>query len=71
MFLHKPYNQLSTFDFYAPFGLKFSPNNRWVKLPNLLDWDRLASVYARAMSSNQETPGIDARIVLGALIKAT
>jgi len=68
MFSYKSHNQLSIFDFRTPFEQKLSPNNRWVKLSNLLDWDRLASVYARAMSSNQGTPGIDARIVIGALI---
>lgn len=60
--------QLSLFDFRSPFEQKLSPNNRWVKLANLLDWDKLVSIYARTMSSTQGAPGIDARIILGTLI---
>ncbi len=68
MFLYKSSKQLSIFDFRTPFEQKLSPNNRWVKLVQLLDWDALVAVYARSMSSDQGAPGIDARIVLGTLI---
>lgn len=68
MFSYKSTKQLSIFDFRTPFEQKLSPNNRWVKLAQLLDWDALVAVYARSMSSDQGAPGIDARIVLGALI---
>jgi len=68
MLSYRSTRQLSIFDFRTPFEQKLSPGNRWVKLANLLDWDALVSVYARSMSSDQGAPGVDARIVLGALI---
>ena len=60
--------QLSIFDFKTEFVSKLNPENRWVKLANLLDWDKLASVYLHSLSSNMGAPGIDARIIIGALI---
>lgn len=60
--------QLSLFDFKNEFSKKLDINNRWVKLANLLDWDKLASIFSRSFSSSQGAPSIDARICLGALI---
>lgn len=61
-------NQLAIFDFRLDFESKLNPKNRWVKLSKLLDWDKLAEVYGKQMSSNMGARGIDARIVIGALI---
>lgn len=68
MFTYKSQRQLSIFDFRTPFEQELSPDNRWVKLANLLDWDGLVAVYAKTMSCDHGAPGIDAHIVLGALI---
>jgi len=38
--------QLSIEEFYAPFGGKLDPNNRWVLLRNLIPWMPLESQYA-------------------------
>lgn len=67
MLTYSSQNQLSLFDFHSKFGTHLSPNNRWVKLANLLDWDRLLSIYSRSMSSKKGAPSINARVVLGAL----
>jgi len=45
-----------------------TPQNRWVKLANLLNWDALAKIYATTLSSDMGAKAIDARVVLGALI---
>ena len=60
--------QLSLFDFKNEFSKKLDINNRWVKLANVLDWNKLASIFSRTFSSTQGAPSIDARICLGALI---
>ena len=68
MFNYTPQNQLDIFDFKTEFESKLDPNNRWVKMAKLLDWDRFAVIYAQHFSSTMGAKGIDARIVIGALI---
>jgi len=60
--------QLSIMEFQTPFQLKLDKGNRWVKLSALIPWDELASIYYQAMSSDKGAPGVDARIVIGAMI---
>ena len=68
MFKYRSQKQLSIFDFHTDFESKLNPDNRWVKLAKLLEWDKLASVYAKNFSSTMGAGSIDARIVIGALI---
>jgi len=73
MFNYSPENQsrgepFSIFDFKTRFETKLDPQNRWVKLANLLNWDALAKIYATTLSSDMGAKAIDARVVLGALI---
>jgi hypothetical protein len=68
MFNYTAQNQLEIFDFKTEFESKLDPNNRWVKMAKLLDWDRLAEVYSQNFSSTMGAKGIDARIIIGALI---
>lgn len=68
MFNYTPQNQLSIFSFKTDFESKLDPNNRWVKLAKIIDWDSLVAVYATKFSSTMGAPGIDARVVIGALI---
>lgn len=68
MFKYRSQKQLSIFDFHTDFESKLNPENRWVKLAKLLDWDKLADVYAKNFSSTMGAGSIDARIVIGALI---
>jgi transposase, IS5 family len=68
MFKYTSQKQLSIFDFHTDFESKLNPQNRWVKMAELLDWDKLASVYAQNFSTKMGAGSIDARIVIGALI---
>ncbi len=68
MFKYKSQKQLSIFDFQTGFESKLNPENRWVKMAQVLDWDKLAAVYAKTLSSNMGAGSIDARIVIGSLI---
>jgi IS5 family transposase len=60
--------QLSIEEFKTPFQAKLSANNRWVKLAQVVPWDKFASAYMSLMSSDFGRPGVTPRIVLGALI---
>ena len=63
-----PQNQLDIFNFKTEFESKLDPNNRWVKMAKLLDWDKFALVYGENFSSTMGAKGVNARVVIGALI---
>ena len=54
--------------FETPFNNSLSPDNRWVKLSEVVDWDKFAISYIKMMNAGFGRPGISPRIVLGALI---
>ena len=68
MFHYSSSKQQSLFDFRTPFLNRLNPENRWVKLAHILDWDELADLFSRSFSSTQGAPSLDARISLGVLI---
>lgn len=68
MFNYTPENQLSIFNFKTDFESKLDPNNRWVKMAKILDWDKFAAIYALNFGSSIGAKSINARIVIGALI---
>jgi transposase, IS5 family len=68
MFNYTPQNQLDIFNFKTDFESKLDPNNRWVKMAQLLDWDGFASIYSKSFSATMGAKGIDARVIIGALI---
>lgn len=68
MFNYTPQNQLTIFDFKTEFESKLDPNNRWVKMSKILDWDAFALIYGTNLSSRMGAKGIDARIIIGSLI---
>lgn len=68
MFSYTPSNQLELFDFKMEFEGKLNPNNRWVKLSKIIDWDLLAHIYSKYFSATMGAKSVDARIVIGALI---
>ena len=68
MFKYTSQKQLSIFDFHTDFESKLNADNRWVKMAKILDWDKLAAVYAKSFSTSMGASSIDARIVIGALI---
>jgi len=60
--------QLSIEEFKTPFQAKLSPYNRWVKLSQVVPWDKFASAYMTMMNNGFGRPGVSPRVVLGALI---
>lgn len=68
MLRYTPQNQLDIFNFKTEFESKLDPNNRWVKMAKLLDWDKFSKIYGQNFSSTMGAKGVDARVVIGALI---
>lgn len=68
MFRYNSQNQLTIEGFATPFGEGLHAHNRWIRLGELLPWDRLASIYSKAFTSNRGAPTVDARVVIGAMI---
>ncbi|MDO5795182.1 MAG: transposase [Turicibacter sp.] len=60
------FKQLSIFDFHFPYG-DLNPNNRWVKLSELIPWHEIEDLYAEKFVNNGH-PASDVRIVVGTLI---
>ncbi len=60
--------QLTLEGFETPFHNNLLPTNRWVKLSQIVPWDKFASVYLSVMKIDKGRPSISPRIVLGALI---
>ncbi|MBK8493202.1 MAG: transposase [Saprospirales bacterium] len=54
--------------FRTPFEQKLSPENRWVKMAELVPWDQMAQVFFSCLSTDQGRPTVDLRIILGALM---
>jgi len=68
MIKYTPSNQLSLEGFSHPFERDLSPENRWVKLAELIPWDALAAIYGKSLSSTSGRQSIDVRMVIAALI---
>jgi transposase, IS5 family len=61
--------QLKFVDFYLPFGGKLSPNNRWVRLAEMIPWDQFEESYSAKLSqSGHGPPALSVRMALAALI---
>jgi hypothetical protein len=60
--------QLSFENFYLPFGGKLSGENRWVKLAELIPWEKFEAHYAEQLSEEMGAPAKSFRMALGALI---
>jgi len=68
MIRYVPERQLTIEEFKTPFQTKLSEENRWVKLSQVVPWDKFANVYMAMMSSDLGRPDLSPRVVLGALI---
>lgn len=77
MIRYTPQNQLSLAGFEHPFERELDPNNRWVKLADVLPWDRMADIYIQSLCTDNGRPTIDpdplgtgqvVRLAIGALI---
>jgi hypothetical protein len=68
MINYTPQNQLSLSLFKTPFDKKLNPENRWVKLADIIPWDELANIYSRSLQSDCGRLSVDIRIVIAALV---
>ena len=69
MIKYTPANQLTLEGFSHPFERDLSPDNRWVKLAEIIPWDALASIYAKSLSTTSGRESIDIRMIIAALIR--
>ena len=69
MYRQESEKQLAFDDFYLPFGGHLNPNNRWVKLAELIPWDEFEEEYAQQFdTTGQGAPAKTFRLALGALM---
>jgi transposase, IS5 family len=61
-------SQLSIEEFKTPFQTTLLTDNRWVRLSQIVPWDKFASIYISKMDKTFGRPGLSPRVVLGALI---
>ncbi len=61
-------NQLTICGFETPFDQLLTRANRWVKLSELIPWDKIVRQYDQQFKSPEGRPPISGRIVLGAVI---
>lgn len=71
--MYKPMDksQPSFLDFNQPMGLKVNPENRWVKMADMVPWDVFEIKYAQLFPSNTGNVAKPLRMALGALIIQT
>lgn len=68
MIRYTPQSQLTLEGFETPFFHHLDKDNRWVKLSQVIPWDKLANIYYRKMSGDFGAPSLSARMVIGAVI---
>ncbi len=51
-----------------PFGGKLNPDNRWLKIAELIPWDELEDEYRKHFSEGMGRPALDGRLVIGAML---
>lgn len=59
--------QLSISEFHLPFGGTLDPDNRWVKLEELMPWEELEETYASQFNATIGAPAKPVRLAFGAL----
>ena len=71
--MYKPIDRLqhSFLDFNQPLGLKMNPENRWVKMADLIPWDKFEPEYASLFPSGTGNVAKPLRMALGTLIIQT
>jgi len=60
--------QITIEEFDWPFITDMDKNNRWVKLSETIPWNKLVEGYYQGLSESRGRPGLDARLVIGAVI---
>jgi hypothetical protein len=65
--MYKIERQMSLAEFITPFG-KLDPENRWVKIANMLPWEKYETEYAKQFCDDNGAPATPFRMALGTLI---
>ena len=60
--------QLQFPDFYLPFSGQLDPDNRWVRLAQLVPWELAEAIYLKSLCDGFGAPALPARVALGALL---
>ena len=60
--------QISFYDFNQDLGFQLSEDNEWVKLAQVIPWDKIEELYQEHFPSNTGNVAKSARMVLGSLI---
>jgi len=68
MYRLSPQGQLSFENFCLPFGGNLAGDNRWLKLAEIIPWEKFEIEYVEQFSQGQGAPANPFRIALGALI---
>lgn len=68
MIIYTPASERKLSLFRTPFEQELDPNNRWVRMADLVPWDEMAKVFFKVMSPDQGRASVDLRVVLGALL---
>lgn len=63
--------QIAFQDFNQPLGLKMNPENRWIKIADLIPWNQLEEKYAALFPSETGNVAKPSRIAFGSLIIQT
>ena len=59
--------QISISEFMSPFG-KLDQNNRWVKIADMIPWNKYETKYAQRFCSDNGAPAIQFQMAMGTLI---
>lgn len=63
--------QITFEDFNQPMGLKMNPENRWIKMAELIPWEKFETEYASLFTSDTGNVAKPLRMAMGALIIQT
>lgn len=61
-------NHLEFANFYLPFSGKLDPENRWIRLAQIVPWDLAEKIYLTSRCEDFGAPAMPSRMALGALI---
>lgn len=68
MYRKKIPQQLEFPNFHLPFSGQLNPENRWVRLAQLVPWELAEEIYHATLNPGQGAPSKSARVALGALL---
>lgn len=68
MYRKRETEQLLLSDFFLPFSGKLNSENRWVKLSQIIPWDKIEDKYAKNFKGIKGNVALSVRVALGAII---